>query len=971
MKKKQIKIGIALCLAFATGVLQESRATTAFRINKQSAYKLKQYQALNATNRQDSASTQSGEKDTLVQIAFRKVAKKDLLGGVSVVSYSELMNKNYATSSLENLDALVPGFHGNIWGNSGYLVLVDGFPRDANNVMPTEIDQITVMKGVGAVALYGSRAAKGVVYITTKRGGNFDQKINIRANAGINVPKAYPEYLGSAEYMTLYNEARRNDGLPDLYSAESIYNHSAGLNPYRYPNIDFYSSDYLKDSYNRYDMTAEISGGNNRAQYYTNMGFWSDGSLLNFGEAASNSGSNRFNLRGNIDMKLNRIIKVNVDASASFYTGKGVNANYWESSSTVRPNRFSPLIPISMIEGTDDPSLIYVKNSNYIIDGKYLLGGTQLDQTNVFGTIYAGGSNKKINRQFQFNTAVDFDLGGLTQGLSFRSALAIDYLTTFTQAYNNKYAVYEAGWNNYAGIDQISGLTKYGDDSKSGTQNISDSYYRQNIGFSGQFNYNRTFNNKHHVSGTFLGYGFNIGESEVYHKTNNANLGLQLGYNFNQKYYLDFSSAYIYSAKLPKANRAAFSPTASIGWRISEESFLKGVKALDDLKITASAGILNTDLDISNYYLYQGYYTYNDAAWYSWKDGQLVHSFDRRRGNNFNMKFPQRREISIGLDGSLFSNTIAFSGNAFFSETKGNVVQPATLYPMYFSTGWPVYSDVPYVNYDNDRRKGVDFALNFNTKVGDTRWTLGVNGTYYQTEAAVRSSDNQYEYDYQRRSGRPLDALFGLQSAGFFMDDQDIANSPSQSPLASGGVKPGDIKYKDQNNDGIVDSRDEVYLGKAGWSGAPLTLGVNLTAKWKSLTFFALGTGRFGAKAMKNSSYFWVDGQDKYSAVVRDRWTNETKSTATFPRLTTGTSDNNYRNSDFWLYSTNRFDLSKVQVSYQLPAKVLGNGFIKELGAYVNGFNLLTIAKEKDILELNVGSAPQTRFYNLGVKAMF
>jgi hypothetical protein len=261
--------------------------------------------------------------------------------------------------------------------------------------------------------------------------------------------------------------------------------------------------------------------------------------------------------------------------------------------------------------------------------------------------------------------------------------------------------------------------------------------------------------------------------------------------------------------------------------------------------------------------------------------------------------------------------------------------------------------------------------LNFNKKLGEVAWTLGFNGTYYKTEAKVRASDTQYEYDYQYRSGKPTDAIFGLQSEGFFSDEADIANSPDQSTLASGGVKPGDIKYKDQNDDGVVDTRDEVYLGRGGWYGAPLTAGVNLTAKWKNFTFFALGTGRFGAKAMKNSSYFWVDGQDKYSAVVRNRWTEETKETATFPRLTTGTSDNNYRNSDFWLYSTDRFDLAKVQVSYQFPARLLGKGFIKELGAYVNGFNLLTIAKEKDIMEMNIGSAPQTRFYNLGVKAMF
>ena len=170
---------------------------------------------------------------------------------------------------------------------------------------------------------------------------------------------------------------------------------------------------------------------------------------------------------------------------------------------------------------------------------------------------------------------------------------------------------------------------------------------------------------------------------------------------------------------------------------------------------------------------------------------------------------------------------------------------------------------------------------------------------------------------------------------------------------------------------GHIDEKDEVYLGKGGWSGAPFTMGVNLTAKWKNLTFFALGTGSFGAYAFRSSSYFWVDGEDKYSEVVRDRWTEATKESAKYPRLTSQNGDNNFRNSDFWMYSTDRFDLSKVQITYSVPQKWIGRSFINDMNVYVSGYNLLTIAPERDILELNVGKAPQTHFFNVGVKAVF
>lgn len=958
---KYNKLKIAVCLSMITVITINASGSSIANTATKSFTGIKK-----ASNSIENQLTNITDTTDLVQVAFRKVQKKNLMGDAQSINVAQLMNKNYTTHSLENLEALVSGYNGNIWGSGGYLVLVDGFPRDANNVNPSEIEEITILKGVNAVALYGSRAAKGVISITTKRGKDGDQQINIRANAGINTPISYPKYLGSAEYMTFYNEARRNDGLPNLYSSETIYNHAAGLNPYRYPNIDFYSSEYIKNSFNRYDATAEISGGNNRTQYYTNFGFWSAGSQLNFGEAANNNSSNRFNVRGNINIQLNSIISLNVDASASFYTAKGVNADYWRAATNVRPHRFSPLIPIDMIEEGDESSWIYANNSNFIINDKFLLGGSQLDQTNAFANIYAGGNSRHLNRQFQFNTGLDFNLKSILDGLSFKTALAIDYQNQYNQSYNNGYAVYQAAWNNYTGKDLISNLTKYGDDRISGVQNIGGSSYRQTIAFNAQLNYFRTFNENHNVSAILLVNTFQIGVAQQYHKNSNANLGLHLGYNFQNKYYADFSAAVPQSAKLPEGNRKAISPTLSLAWRISEENFMKNNSIFNELKLNASAGILNTDLDIENYYMYKGYYTYNNAAWYSWRDGELVHTFDRFRGENMKMRYPQRREVSFGLEGAIYNNLIQFNATYFYNQMHGQLVQPSTLYPMYFMSYWPTYSDMPFVNFNIDERRGVDFGLRINKTFNNTFFGLGITGMFYDTNASKR--DELYENSYQNRTGRPLDAIWGLQSTGFYNDQADIKNHATP---AFGEVKPGDIKYKDQNGDGVIDARDEVYLGKAGWAGSPFTIGLNLTAKYKSITLFAIATGRYGANAIKNSSYFWINGEDKYSEVVRDRWTEETKETATFPRLTVNNSDNNFRSSDFWMYKTNRFDLAKVQVTYDFSKNILGKGILKELSTYVNGFNLMTFAKEKEVMQLNVGQAPQTRFFNFGIKALF
>lgn len=300
------------------------------------------------------------------------------------------------------------------------------------------------------------------------------------------------------------------------------------------------------------------------------------------------------------------------------------------------------------------------------------------------------------------------------------------------------------------------------------------------------------------------------------------------------------------------------------------------------------------------------------------------------------------------------------------NTVTGNVIQASSLYPNYFVTNWPNTSFLPYINYNDDKRTGFDFDLRFNKKVGSVDLALGFTGTYLNTEATKRAE--LYENSYQNRKGKPLDALWGLKSNGFFADAADIAGSPSQT---FGQIKPGDIKYIDQNGDGIIDNKDEVYLGKAGWYGAPFTFGINFTSKWNNFTFFTVFTGQTGASAMKNSSYFWMDGEDKYSVNVRNSWTEETKETATYPRLTSLSSDNNFRSSDFWMYSTNRIDLAKVQLTYDFPKKALQKTFFSDFSVYALGSNLLTISENRDVMELNIGGAPRTRYYNVGFKALF
>jgi TonB-linked SusC/RagA family outer membrane protein len=903
---------------------------------------------------------------TTVQTAFRKVQKRNLMGGVSVVDVPSIMEDNYMTFSLENMQAFAGGFNGTLWGMGEYLVLVDGIPRDPGTINPAAIQQISFLKGISASVLYGSRAANGVVYISTERGGNHELRINGRVDGGINVPIRYPNYLGSAEYMSLYNEALQNDGLPMQYDAETIYRHSTGNDPFRYPNVDYYSPDYLRDFTNRYHGNVEIAGGGDIANYYTNINFVTSNSLLNFGEAESLRGNN-FNIRSNVDFKLNDIITAKVGAGVIYNQQNGVNTDYWGQASSLRPDRYTPLIPIDMFTNNNPNLNQIVENSNYVIDDRYLLGGNQLYSTNPIADIYAGGSNEFVGRQFQFDTALNIDLKSLLRGLEYQGQFGVDYSSSFSQAYNNEYAIYEPNWVAYNGNNQVSSLDIFGQDAKTGVQNVVSSIFQQTLAFSSQFNFERSIDEDNHISAMLLANAHQITYSGEYHRTGSFNLGLQLGYNYQDKYYADFSAAVPHSAKLPEGNRQAFSPTLTLGWRMSEENFMSDVSAVDNLKIYVSGGILNTDRPIPGYYLYEGRYSQASGSYFGWGDGNLRRGTQSFRGANPDLTYVQRKELNAGINASLFNNHLDIETSAFIHQSDGGVVQTSALYPSYFSTGFPENSFIPYVNYNVDQRSGIDFNIQLNEELGGVNWSLGLAGTYFDSKAVKRAENNLF--DYQNTQGTPLDGIWGLQSRGLFMNPGEIDNHGANQQF--GTVQPGDIRYIDQNNDNLVNSQDQVYLGKAGWNGAPMEFGIHLTAKWKNFTLFTLGTGQFGAHAVKSGNYFWVSGDMKYSAEVRGRWTDENSHNATYPRLTTQNGSNNFRTSDYWMYSTDRFDLQKVQLSYNLPSSILQNSNIGELQFYITGANLLTVSPNREIMETNVGGTPQMRFFNLGINAKF
>ena len=944
----------------------------------------------------DAADTITAKKK--VHVAFRDKDADQLLGGISYIDMEELQKKDHTAYSLEDLYGLVGGWNGsNLWGMDNNrldtnddsnlpLVIIDGVKRPSNNVLTSEIEQITFLKGAQAVVLYGAKAAKGAILITTKRGKVDGLQITANANTGWHVAKAFPEYLGSAEYMTFYNEACVNDGMDPKYSQQDIYNHASGLNPYRYPNINYYSDEYIRRAYNRSEGTLEVQGGGTRAHFYTNINYYRIEDLLNFGPAKDNY-TDRFSVRGNVDLVVNKAVKGFANASATFYNANRNKGDFWGEAATMRPNypeNAAPLISIDMVDPNASKALAMLDKSLNLLDGKYFPGGTKNTDHNAIADCYFGGKTIAVSRQFQFDAGIIYDMNKFVKGLSFKTQFAIDYAASYNYGYDNDYAVFTPTWSNYNGQDAIVALTQQNDEKIAGHMVTGEGEYRQTVSWNGHLDYDHTFDGKHHFTGMLLGNMFTTTASGEYHRYANANLGLQAGYDYMGRYFADLSMAGVHSARLPKGNREAISPSFTLGWNISKEDFMKDVKGVDNLMLSASYSNLNEDIDVYMGENGQYFYIY-DALWkttngsFTWNEGVSAQRTYSTAGNNPALDFIHRKEFSVSARGSFLNKLITTDISFFNTDMSGYIIQNPTTFPSHLQNGLSGSTFKSAINNDIQTRRGIDFSITAQKQFGQVHATLGVVGTYLYTKYS--KYDEIVEEDYQKIKGSPIDGLWGYNCVGFYTDDDfDITQTKDgvlkynlksglAVPSIGGTIRPGDLKYEDVNHDNIINNKDMICLGKSGTYGAPFSMGVNLTLKYKDFTLFMLGDAQIGASGMKNySSYYYMSGTDKYSVNAYGRWTPETAETATHPRLTTKSSPHNAAASSFWFYRTNYFSLDKVQLTYDFPEKMLKGKIVNALSVYLYGSNLFTFSPNHWLMETNVGYAPQTRFYNLGVK---
>lgn len=829
--------------------------------------------------------------------------------------------------------------------NSSPLVLVDGFEQPLSSLSVNEIQSVSVLKDAAAIAKYGQRGANGVVLVKTKRGSNQGLKVTASYEQAFTQPTRLPEFVGAPAYARAVNEARANDGLDPRYGSADLQAFDSGNSPYLFPNVNWFDEvTRSSGTQSNYDITFE--GGDQNVRYFAMLDAVFDNGL--FGPVNRNDDYStqakysRFNFRSNIDVDITEKLLLKVDVFGN------IEENNLPGGGNGTNKIFNALYSI--------PSAAFPIKTP---DGSW--SGAQNYPENPVATLTSTGYGQPNSRNFSLAANLSRELDELLNGLSAEATVRYSNYNNFAEQQTRNFS-----YKSLTPVRDQSGnivdttVTKYGQD----TDLDYDSYFSNERTYSdiqGKVNYETAIGEDNTLEAMLLfhqsGQNFD-GRDNTYHRRNfvgNVHMG------FSGKYFVDVTASYSGSNVLPPGNKYGFFPAVSAGWLMTEEEFLQDVSFLDRLKLRASWGVSGSDLLPTNN-PYEHAYTNAIGYWF-------------QMGNNYDGGFAEGRlatedftfetsyKSNIGIEATLFEK-LDLTTDLFY-ERRTNILT---------GTGGlvsEVVGNTPALESNGIvENRGVEAALNWHDSIGEFSYQLGGQFTFARNEI-IEMNEMFRPHDYLKRTGRSIGQIFGLEATGFFQDQADIADSPRH---VFSQVQPGDIKYKDQNGDGLINEFDEVPLGYSS-QHPEMYFSFSLGANYKGVGVSALfqGTGNYTAY-LNTRSVFWPlrNNTTISKHYYNRRWTPQTAESATLPRLTTESNNNNFRPNSIWLADRSYVKLRTIEVSYTLPTSVITPLNLKKVKIIGRGMNLLTLDNIPvlDPEQLSAGY-PSLRSYNVGLEIAF
>ena len=947
-----------------------------------------------------------GIEDVTV-VAFGKQKKESVIASIATVKPADLkVPSNNLTTAIagrvagvisyqrsgepgeDNADFFIRGVT-----TFGYkkdpLILIDGIESsttDLARLQADDVESFSIMKDATATALYGSRAANGVILIKTKEGREGEATIVVRLENSVSMPTRDVELADPITYMKLHNEAvLTRDPLGILpYSQQKIDNTINGVNQYMYPTTEW-RKELIKDYTTNQSVNLNVSGGGKVARYYVAGAFNQDNGLLKVdhrNDFNSNIDLKTYSLRSNVNINLTRTTKLDVRISGTFddYTGP-ISGGTQVYRNVMRTNPV--LFPAYYPADEEHQYLQHIMFGNYD-DGS---GSYYLNPYAEMVRGYKDYSRSVMNAQFEISQNLSF----LIDGLQVRTML-----NTTRNTYFEVTRAYQPFWYQATSYDKSTDSFKLGllnEDSGTeylgyspGDKNVQSSFYSESAA-----DFNRTFNDAHTISALFVfmaqnrltGNSDNLQSSLPYR---NIGIAGRTTYSYKNKYYTEFNFGYNASERFYKNNRWGFFPSVGLAWTISNEKFWEPWKhAITLLKLRSTYGLTgNDDIGSANdRFLYLSNVNMNDAnrgAVFGRDNGYSRSGISISRYSDPTITWEKAKKLNLGLEVSLFDQ-VQIQADVY-KEVRSNILQSRVATPAEMGL-----SAQPQANIGKAEGKGVDLSIDYNKSFNNNFWIQGrANFTYATSKFLIYE-----EYDYQdapwkSHLGYSINQQWGYLAERLFVDDQEAAKSPRQNFGEYGG---GDIKYRDVNDDGQITELDQVPLGYP--TSPEIVYGFGFSVGYRKFDFsvFFQGLGResfwINAQATAPFTSFYYSNESLpgkpqnqlLKAYADSHWSEDNQDLhALWPRLsTTSTGNGNNSQTSTWFMRNGSFlRLKQLEIGYTLPQSVLSKLYMKTFRIYINSTNPLCWSSFK-LWDVEMGGNglgyPIQKVFNAGIQVSF
>lgn len=890
----------------------------------------------------------------IVVVGYGTQKKVNVTGAVASVKGSEIA-KSPVTDISNSLAGRLPGIRAvqysgepgkdgsniDIRGFGPALVIVDGVPATFQQLDPSEIESISILKDASA-AIYGVRAANGVVLVTTKKGTVSRPKITYNGYTGIQSNTKYPRFVNATEFAELTDESQLNQSLPVVYGPEAVQKFREGQKGYE--SVNWFNAAIRKNSPQQYH-NINVSGGTEATRYFFSLGYLNQQGMWTSGD----TWFKRYNFRSNISTKISKRLTAELNLG-----GRLENRHYPGVEAGVLMDQVQRAYPTYPLYANGNPDYYAVTNIS-----QNVLASSNSD--------YSGYQAQKY-RNLSGIAALTYEIPYVS-GLSAKALFSYQSGNENDKIWKKKYELY-----NYdeATKKYTSG---YIGNAPSTLKQLNDQRDNSLLQFS--LNYNTTFARDHHIKALLLAEQNQIiqGNFDAYREftldgldqlfagasTNKNNNGAaseeaymgyvgRVNYDYKNRYLLELGFRYDGSYKFSPDHRWGFFPTVSAGWRISEEPFFhNATNIVNNLKVRGSWGKLGDDTRAGAFQYLTGY-TY-PAGKYIF-GGNMLSGLTPAGTPNPLLTWFNATTTNIGFEAGFLKDMLTIELDLFYRNRTGLLANRNLSLPGTYG------ATLPQENLNSDRTQGFELVLGYNKKIGDIVLNVSPNITWTRTKDVHlerANSTNAYANWRDNRTNRWQNTIWGYRAAGQFQNQDEIANWAIQDKKGNTTLKPGDIKYEDLNHDGIIDQNDQTIIGRG--NTPELFYGLNLSATWKgfSLTILLQGAANYNVLidgALKDP---FSNGSNTY-AFFTDRWHRKDPYNpqsewvpGKYPSTIANGLDNNRRISTYWLKDASYLRMKTLELGYNLPKPLLAKVGIEQVRCYFAAQNLFTFDNLKFI----------------------